>query len=415
MPRQKSRLAVVVGAIGVLVATVAVWAGHPWGSHPPVSSGAPNASSAGVARADLLHLVRGKTAVVVPLRTGFEAAAYDQYGHIDFWAGTSASWTLQAARMYQSDAADSETAAAYTGTGVSVSGALLPGMSDATFVVQSAGFSGDGSASYDVYTRGASGWGYVAQSGTRLMPTGRSATSPQDAFFGAWLHSAGLQTADEPGVFSAAVGSYVPLVDWWRWDNGRFDLARDNTLTASLQPSPDFTARPLPWGVPRTGTYGGVLDGVVFGPPFPGGTQAAVVLYVTPTILDPVCLRANTCPVPQKSGALPSLRFTLNGQTVFDYAVTTSTGPAYISGPAWFLAMMDPYPQGNDQDASDSPYSARALDPGGLQGGIPGDYAQEGGAPWYISPRLDLQAFSTIEGYVQLTFKNGALVHATVY
>jgi hypothetical protein len=67
-----------------------------------------------------------------------------------------------------------------------VSGALLPGMPNATFVVHSLGFSGDGSGSADIYARGESGWGFVTQHGTSLVPTGRSATSVRDTLYGAW-------------------------------------------------------------------------------------------------------------------------------------------------------------------------------------------------------------------------------------
>ena len=404
----------VAAAIGAAMVAVTMLTVHPWVSHSEGSSGA-SASIANTARTDLQRLARGQMIVIVPLSAGFEAASYDQYGHLDFWADTSGSWVLQAARKYQSDSADSGPTGSYTGQGVTVSGALLPGMSDATFVVYSLGFSGDGSASADVYARGESGWGFVTQRGTSLVPTGRSATSVRDAFYGASLLPAGLRTSFESSAFSSATGSFIPLVNYWQWDNGRFDLAHSNTLTATLQPSPKLSARPLPWGVPSTGTYGGVLQGVVLGPALPGATQAVVVMYVLPAVLDPACLQANTCPVAQKTGYLPALRFTLDGQTAFDYAATTSAGTARISGPAWFLALVDPYPQGNQQDPHDSPYSAQPVNPSDNQGGIPADYAREGEAPWYIPSRLGVQSFSTIEGYVQLTFKHGELVHATVY
>ena len=356
--RRRSRIAVVAAAIGLTVVAIAVWAVHPWVSH---SLGSPSASAreADAARADLQRLVHGQMVVVVSLGAGFEAASYDQRGRLDFWVDASGSWVLQAARMYQSDSADSETPGSYTGQGVTVSGALLPGMSSATFVVHSLGFSGDGSATTDVYARGKSGWGFVAQRGASLVTTGRSATSPRDAFYGASLLPTGLRTSVLSSAFSNVTGSLIPLVNDWQWRNGRFGLAHSNTLTATIQPSPKSSARPLPWGVPGTGTYGGVLQGVSLGPAFPGTTQSVVVIYVLPALLTPGCLEANTCPVPRKTGYLPTLRFTLGGQTAFDYAVITSTGTSRISGPAWFLALADPYPQGNEQDPHDSPYSAQ--------------------------------------------------------
>lgn len=407
---RRPRVAAAAAAVGV---AVAVWAVHPWASESPGSAAASKSAvnSAGVS---LQHLGRGQTAVVVPVGAGFEAATYDQHGRLDFWADTAGSWVLQAARTYQDDPPDSQPGR--SAQDVTVSGALLPGMSDATFAVSSPGFSGDGSGTAKVYARGELGWGIIAQQGTWLVPTGRSGSSAQDTFLGAWLLPAGLRTSKQSYDFgSPTVGAQIPLVDYWRWDNGRFDLARTNALTATVQPSPGLSGRPLPWGMPGTGTYGGVLQGVVFGPALPGEVQPVVVLYVLPAVLDPACLQTNKCPVPKKRGYLPSLRFTLGAQTPLDYAATTSSGTMHIRGPAWFLALVDPYPQGNLQTPQNSPYSARPANPGDYQGGMPADYDVAGVAPWYIPPRLGLRSFRTIEGYVQLTFKDGGLVHASVY
>jgi len=392
---------------GAAVSAVALAAcsGHLWASN----SGASPATSARDlegARASLQRAAWGQAVTVVATGTGFEAATYDQHGHLDFWADTSGSWTRQAARTYPGS----------TVQGVTVSGALLPGMPDATFVLNSPGLVEDDSVRAVVYARGGSGWGMLSRKGSALVPVVHPAASAQALFFGAWLLPGGLRTSVESETVAEAIaGSVNPIVDYWRWSNGRFVLMRSNALTAAVQPAPHSTVSPLPWGVPRTGTYGGVLQGVVFGPAFPGGVQEAVVLYVLPASLDPVCLRTNECLTPHKTGDLPVMRFTLNGQASVEYAAVGGAGNVYVSGPAWFLGLVDPYPVGNDLDPSDTRYSTWPVNAADILGGNPPDYAREGAAPWYIPPRLGLKSFNVIEGYVQLTFKNSKLTHVAVY
>jgi len=395
------RLSAVAAVSAVLLAACS---GLPWASH----SGAlpANATALKEARTSLQRVARGQAVTVVVTGAGFEAATYDQHGHIDFWADTSGSWTRQAARTYPDP----------TGRGATVTGALLPGMHDATFVLDSPGLVEDGSACAAVYARGRSGWGILARKGPALVPAVHPGESAQALFVGAWLLPSGLRTSVGSETVAVAIaGSVNPVVDYWRWSNGRFVLARSNTLTATVQPAPRSTVSPLPWGVPRTGTYGGLLQGAVFGPAFPGGVQEAVVLYVLPASLDPACLRADGCLVPRKAGDFPVMRFTLNGQAPVEYAAASRGGTVYVSGPAWFLALVDPYPAGNHLDPSVSRYSGRPADPADVFGGTPSGYTSEGAAPWYIPPRLGLKSFDVIEGYVQLTFKDSKLTHVAVY
>ena len=403
--RQRWQPGLVVMVAVIFVAATSLWVARLWESRS-TSSPDSSAQAENAALGSLQRLEPGQGVVAVAIHAGFEAATYDQAGDIDFWAETADSWVLQAVRTYSTESA---------ARGVIVSGAMLPGMSDATFIVNGPGDTGTGSGNAVVYTRGRSGWGVVAQQGASLVPTGRSQVPAQDAFFGAWLLPAGLRTSVQPDIFSStAAGNIAPLVEFWRWHDGKFTLVHSNTLTASVQPAPKASLPPLPWAMPGTGTYGGVLEGVDSGPAFPGGAQQVVVLFVLPAALDPACLRSNQCAVPHKQGYLPALRFTLDAQTPLEYAATTSVHTVYVSGPAWFLAMMDPYPQGNSQTPSTRTTSV-PVNPGGLQGGSPSDYAREGAAPWYIPARLGLKSFAEIEGYVQLAFKNGLLTKATVY
>jgi hypothetical protein len=98
-----------------------------------------------------------------------------------------------------------------------------------------------------------------------------------------------------------------------------------------------------------------------------------------------------------------------------EYAATGSSGIVHVSGPAWFVALVDPYPVGNDLDPSNTQYSTWSADPADILRGSPSDYAPQRRSPWYIPPRLGLKSFDVIEGCVQLTFKNSRLAHVAVY
>jgi hypothetical protein len=376
----------------------------------PLSHASSAAETTAQASASLQSRTRGRELAVVPVRQAFEAVAYDQYGHLGFWSDASGSWVLQASRTYQTVDAD------YSGQDVTVTGLLLPEMSDATFLVHSQGFSGDGSGDADVYARGASGWGDVIQKGLNLMPTGRSA-GVQGAFLDAWLSTAsGLQTAVESGALG---NSGAPLIDDWKWTDGRFALSANNTVTATLEASPKASAPALPWETPRTGTYGVILGGAVFAAPLPGEAQPVVVMYVQPTALTAECVDIDGCQPSTFNGFVPTLRYTIGGNLRSDYGVTTTAESAYIHGPAWFLAVIGPNPNGDDADfmaGRISPYPVLPAYPASvLQGGSPGDYSTAGSAPWYIPSTLDVQSFNIIKGYAQLTFENGEIVHMTVF
>ena len=103
------------------------------------------------------------------------------------------------------------------------------------------------------------------------------------------------------------------------------------------------------------------------------------------------------------------MRFTLDGQAPVEYSATGSSGLVHVSGPAWFLALVDPYPIGTALGGGNMKQSTYPADPADILGGTPTDYGREGAAPWYIPPRLGLQSFSVIEGYLQLTFRNSKL------
>ena len=85
--------------VGAAVITVALAAcsGLPWASDSGASPAA-SAKALEAARASLQRVARGQAVTVVATDAAFEAATYDQHGHLDFWADTSGSWTRQAAR-----------------------------------------------------------------------------------------------------------------------------------------------------------------------------------------------------------------------------------------------------------------------------------------------------------------------------
>jgi hypothetical protein len=99
---------------------------------------------------------------------GYEAVAYDQRRHIDFWSDTG-SWRQAAERMYPQDYGAGDDGSICGGPGVTVAGVLLPGSQHATFIV-CGGFTGDGSGWDVVFTEGSDDWRYLVLRSRKLVP-----------------------------------------------------------------------------------------------------------------------------------------------------------------------------------------------------------------------------------------------------
>jgi hypothetical protein len=175
---------------------------------------------------DLLDtLVPGDQTDVVPVPRGSEAIAYDQSGQVTFWTFTTA-WTPTGASSYPFNAALVGPADA------TATGTLLPGMADATFIVDGA-FSGDGSANAVAFTTGPHGWGVIkAEANGNLISSGQGVSFSEIGLEeGDYFVNGQLETADCSATLSiASCGGVDRVLKFWSWNGQEFVL----TATAGL-------------------------------------------------------------------------------------------------------------------------------------------------------------------------------------
>jgi pimeloyl-ACP methyl ester carboxylesterase len=123
-----------------------------------------------IATAELSQLAPGMQSWIVKVPVGYEAATWDGNGNIDFWKLSSGPWQKVGASRYP-DLGPNDPP--YDTT---VTGALLSGMSDATFIADGE-FTGDGTGTAVAYTNSPHGWGVVATGpNNTLVPSGAPAT-----------------------------------------------------------------------------------------------------------------------------------------------------------------------------------------------------------------------------------------------
>jgi hypothetical protein len=193
----------------------------PTSSPAPASSASARPDRAAAASA-LAVLTTGRQLTLVSTATGYQAAAFDQRGHVSFWQFAS-SWKQVGASTYPygSIAVGGDPHATGEGT-------MLTGMSNATFILNGL-FSGDSSVDSAAYTTGPNGWGDI-----KAEPDGNLASSGQGVTFGGlglengFYFAAGeLETADcSQNQPTAACGGSNRVLKFWRWDGHDFALAR---------------------------------------------------------------------------------------------------------------------------------------------------------------------------------------------
>jgi hypothetical protein len=313
----------------------------------------------------------------------FEAATYDQYGHIDFWRDDSGHWTTLAQRFYPPDAGNGSVSYSSTGA-VTVTGQLLVGMTEPIYIV-SGHFSSDGSDNSLAFSDGPSGWGVVvAQSSGELASDGQSLTyqgtglSWEDRFV-----AGRFETLQRPSGWTPAFDSAFPITQLWSWATNAFDLVTSNVVTAALVSAPT-TAAALPTGgaIPD-GTYAGrLIDVTAVG----SSVYPLLRLEIEPGVVT-ACAGGVDCF--QGSGGETSV--VVGSTTTTSYAVTSNGALAWVSGPAWGLAV-----------------------PGGIccSGGYhvtPAQIDNVGGSSWYVPSQLGVSSF--VEGpqpVLEITFLGGA-------
>ncbi|HVB91846.1 MAG TPA: hypothetical protein VND70_07075 [Acidimicrobiales bacterium] len=317
------------------------------------------------AKTELTALTVGMSTTLVEVPGGYEAATYDQQGNIDFWkldgdhpwieVGQSTYPILGSTHLNPPE--------------VTVTGALLSGMSNATFIAEGI-FTGDGSGNFIAFSNGQSGWGTLApRSYDNLVPTGAKSTDNGTPGI-AWrisFEDGLLETSQDNPFFSTAEGGIFPLTIRWKWTGTRFTDVHDTIFTAHLTSAPG-PATPLPGtcpSIPPDGTYEGYIEGYPTGqsggsPTSDGKVHFFIGQNPTPTGIT-VCQFAVD----------PSLAMTVQ-------ATTKAGGTVWVTAPAWFLV--------SDEPSLLGPTTPLTLHP---------EEVKLGSSPYYVPSGLGLSAISS--------------------
>jgi hypothetical protein len=316
---------------------------------------------------------------VVAVPGGYDAAAFDQSGDIDFWSYRTSTWALTARRLYP-------TYAAGTAAAVSVRGAALTGMPDATFVVD-APFAATGRAV--AYTAGADGWGVLAVSTDGdLRSDGTGATAGETGTDLAVRFVGGdLETVDAPTAFPTAFDASFPVVRRWAWQGDGFAPVGGNILTATATAPPTYDLPPLPVEPVRSGSY---LARLVAVRPLAATTDPRLALTLEPLDVGVRCGAATATACGSGEYGTTTVDIAADTPAVL-VAATAARNLVFVTGPAWALDV----PGGLCCDGEGSAALAAAL----------GHY---GAAAWYLPPSLGVAAFvDDADPTVEVTFVDG--------
>ncbi len=269
----------------------------------------------------LNQLAPGMQHDIVSIPGGFEAATFDQAGHIDFWKSTATgSWQRVGTSTYPMLPPE------FGAPDVTVEGTLLTSMTDATFVAHG-NFSGDGTGNAVAFTNGPKGWGVIAPGANNtLVATGRPSTdntTPGNSFAETFNQGL-LETTQQNYDFWAAIGSTFSLVTDWRWDGTHFVDAHDNVFRAKLVAAPNPAASPLPENTCPSSPSDGTYTAYYAGPP-----QEAQAGNIQ------VSITQNLAGEGQGVGICT---FSVSGSMPVALKVTTNSGAQeWITVPAWLL------------------------------------------------------------------------------
>ncbi|MET8079905.1 hypothetical protein [Streptomyces sp. NPDC005303] len=349
--------------------------------------------SLAVARRQLAARQPSMSSLVVRSPGGFEAACYDQRGHLVFWRYSAGGWHQMAQSTYPPDSADGPPS--YDEHGVGVEGAVLPGMSDAVFIVTGP-FSGDGTGNAVAFGNGPDGWGLLVQDGaSRLRSSGTGSSSSDTGQYLSARFTGGLmETAVNSGAFSNAFGSGFPVRRQWRWSKDHLVLASDSVVTAATTSAPTGDVPVLPSAAPTDGTYGALLQyATVSDAHTTLGKDAHIDLAVAPARVSTACASKGMCAADATSA---TAHVTAGAQVRTAYPVVAEGRQKLITGPLWPLAGIAQSLWGEDSNTSFQPLETS-----------PGGYRTRGATPWYIPATLHATEFRVGQGApVEITFRN---------
>ncbi len=250
-------------AVAVLVAAVAGGSAG-WLTHRPArqisaaastSQAQPSARPLTASQAASLLRASGMPRATGPVAVpgGYEAAAWDQAGQVTFWkwGAVAGSWRKIGASTYPVVRGEP--------IGATITGALLSGMTDATFIANGF-FSGDGTGSYIAFTNGPHGWGTIAPGPGEdtLIATGNASTdntTPGNSY--AELFGNGDLDRIDPGSLPFGPnGEEWQIERGYAWSGGEFrEVSTTQFTAAAANPLPQ-TAAALPATCQRaSGTY----------------------------------------------------------------------------------------------------------------------------------------------------------------
>jgi hypothetical protein len=160
--------------------------------------------------------------VLVAVPGGYEAATYDQRGHVRFWFDpvSSLRWRLIGTSRYP-------YVPQIGPPGAESDGRLLRYMRHATFIITGQ-FTGDGSGNAVAFTTGARGWGVIkAKKNGNIGPSGRPVGRDQIGLSYGFAFSGGyLVTADCSLDRPISDCDTHPVVKRWVWTGSDFRRVR---------------------------------------------------------------------------------------------------------------------------------------------------------------------------------------------
>ena len=330
----------------------------------------------------LAGLTPGQANSVVPIPDGFEAATWDDQSHIIFWKFVgSGPWFQVGHSSYPIVGTEPNTS--------TITGALLSGMTDATFIAKGF-YSGDGTGNNIAFGNGPSGWGTLVPGPNQsLVPSGHGSTdntTPGNSYFEGFFHG-GIQVSEPGSLPFGTNGEEWQVIRDYDWNGTALVQTSSNVFTASTAPAPPPSppnASTCPT-TPPDGTYTDFFAGVSTS--FDQTQQFTEPTNVTITI--------------QGDGPSPACTFTVAPNFPVTIGVTTNAGPAWITSPAWALTQSPA--NGNDVGELLS----------GLQ--LPGsdnlgslEFQDAQNSPYYIPTSLGVTQVEVL-GPPEFTVKGGQL------